>query len=284
MADRTFTDNTEPAVEAEWFTEANNLVHTLFNNPDSDKIGLAANGDFYVGLAAAPALFLDVSAYWLQIGKGVSTNDASISIGEGRTGDGNSIIDFIGDATYTDYGLRIIRNNSGANTDSAIRHRGTGSLVLEATDAGAVVFQTNNITRQTITSSGNTGFGINPPDTKVHIWEGSAGAVTAAANSLLTVENSADVFINLLSPNTATVGLIAGDPNDNDVASLVYNHSLDRWTIRAGAADGIIIDDDATAGNTRLLIYDVDSATLERVSVGIADSGGTNFKVLRIPN
>ncbi len=43
-------------------------------------------------------------------------------------------------------------------------------------------------------------------------------------------------------------------------------------------------DADATAGNTRFLIYDVDNATLERVSVGAADSGGAGYKVLRIPN
>jgi hypothetical protein len=40
----------------------------------------------------------------------------------------------------------------------------------------------------------------------------------------------------------------------------------------------------AVAGNTRMFVYDVDNATLERVSVGAADSGGAGFKVLRIPN
>lgn len=44
------------------------------------------------------------------------------------------------------------------------------------------------------------------------------------------------------------------------------------------------VDGDTTAGNTRLLIYDVDNATIERVSVGAADSGGVGYKVLRIPN
>ena len=43
-------------------------------------------------------------------------------------------------------------------------------------------------------------------------------------------------------------------------------------------------DDDGTAGNTRFLVYDVDNAQLERVSVGAADSGGAGFKVLRIAN
>lgn len=40
----------------------------------------------------------------------------------------------------------------------------------------------------------------------------------------------------------------------------------------------------ATAGQTGLLLWDVDNGTVERVSVGAADSGGTGFKVLRIPN
>jgi hypothetical protein len=44
------------------------------------------------------------------------------------------------------------------------------------------------------------------------------------------------------------------------------------------------LDESTTAGDTRFMIYDVDNATLERVTVGVADSGGVGFKVLRIPN
>ena len=43
-------------------------------------------------------------------------------------------------------------------------------------------------------------------------------------------------------------------------------------------------DEDNTALNTRFLIYDVDRGTLERVSVGVADSGGVGFKLLRVQN
>lgn len=39
-----------------------------------------------------------------------------------------------------------------------------------------------------------------------------------------------------------------------------------------------------SAGNTGLMLWDVDNGTLERVTVGAADSGGTGYKVLRIPN
>lgn len=51
-----------------------------------------------------------------------------------------------------------------------------------------------------------------------------------------------------------------------------------------GGTESARVDDNATAGETRFMLYDVDNATLERVTVGAADSGGAGFKVLRIPN
>jgi hypothetical protein len=44
------------------------------------------------------------------------------------------------------------------------------------------------------------------------------------------------------------------------------------------------IDRSTTATHTRFLVYDVDTATLARVTVGAANSGGAGFKLLRIPN
>lgn len=54
--------------------------------------------------------------------------------------------------------------------------------------------------------------------------------------------------------------------------------------VSTDAGDSFRIDGSNTAGQTRMLVYDVDNATLERVTVGAADSGGAGFKVLRIPN
>ena len=49
-------------------------------------------------------------------------------------------------------------------------------------------------------------------------------------------------------------------------------------------ATAITVDASTTAGQTRFFLYDVDNGTVERVTVGSADSGGTGFKLLRIPN
>jgi hypothetical protein len=43
-------------------------------------------------------------------------------------------------------------------------------------------------------------------------------------------------------------------------------------------------DSNTTSGETRFLLWDTTSNTLKRVSIGATDSGGTGFKVLRVPN
>ena len=44
------------------------------------------------------------------------------------------------------------------------------------------------------------------------------------------------------------------------------------------------MDANTASGETPLLLLDIGTGTLKRVSIGAADSGGTGFKVLRIPN
>jgi hypothetical protein len=53
---------------------------------------------------------------------------------------------------------------------------------------------------------------------------------------------------------------------------------------RISATFYFAIRETSTSGDTWLMIYDVDNGTMERVSVGAADSGGAGYKVLRIPN
>jgi len=44
------------------------------------------------------------------------------------------------------------------------------------------------------------------------------------------------------------------------------------------------LDGNTTSGETPLLLLDCAKGTLQRVSIGASDSGGTGFKVLRVPN
>ena len=58
----------------------------------------------------------------------------------------------------------------------------------------------------------------------------------------------------------------------------------DNYLVQLDGADVLKLDDNTASGNTKLLVFDVDTGGLARVSVGAADTGGAGFKVLRIPN
>ena len=71
------------------------------------------------------------------------------------------------------------------------------------------------------------GIGIDSPDSTLHLWEGSAGAVSALGNTPLTIENNAGAAIQFLTPNTNQAGLVFGDPDNNNRAQYIFDHSID---------------------------------------------------------
>jgi hypothetical protein len=122
------------------FNETTNVLTIL----DSGNVGIGTS---------SPSTTLDVAGQMSLSEAGA--NSRYIKIGVGRTGNNFSYIDLIGDTTYTDFATRLIRNNGGANTPSALIHRGTGPLQLTAQDAGSVAVLTNGSERMRIDSSGN---------------------------------------------------------------------------------------------------------------------------------
>jgi predicted aconitase with swiveling domain len=88
---------------------------------------------------------------------------SGLEIGLGTTTNQSAYLDLVGDATYTDYGLRIIRDSTGVNADSSIKHKGTGVLALVTEEAAPILLVTSNTERLRITSAGNVGIGTTSP-------------------------------------------------------------------------------------------------------------------------
>jgi hypothetical protein len=150
------TDNTNAALRITQLGTGEAIRVEDSTNPDSTAFVVDSNGAVSTGNG--------ISCTALSVTGGISlpastTETRNIELGTGRTGNGNTYIDFTGDATYTDYGLRIIRGAGGANTSSQIAHRGTGPLTLTAQDAGSIDFYTNGTQRINIRSDGNIGMG-----------------------------------------------------------------------------------------------------------------------------
>jgi len=169
-----------------------------------------------------------------------------------------------------------------------------GSVRINNTIVGAFYSNRNYFTQQTTIGSTAS------PDGTLHVLTASAGTVTANANADdLVIEGSASYNgMSILSPDANAGRIMFGSPSSNahsiiesaynagaPTMSVITNISGGSVSLRGGAnVFGLSVDGNATAAQTRLLIYDIDNATSSRVSVGAADSGGAGYKVLRIPN
>lgn len=111
---------------------------------NGSEVGMAISGTSKFALTSN-TLFL----------KSVSTEDNRIVLGEGRAGNGNSYIDLVSDATYSAYGLRIIRTDSGANSPTFFAHRGTGDFWLKTEEAASIVLATSNLERVRVNQAGD---------------------------------------------------------------------------------------------------------------------------------
>jgi len=138
-----------------------------------ETIRFTADGNVGIG-TTSPAYKLDVGGT-ARVGDSffittATTADARLEIGSGRSGNGNSYLDLVGDATYTDYGLRLIRYDTGANAGSRLEHKGTGQLQLFAAEAASVTISTTSTERMRIDAGGAVGIGTSTVSRILHAY------------------------------------------------------------------------------------------------------------------
>ena len=202
-----FADSSAQAPARIVYDHSNNNMQ--FNINGSERMRIDSSGNLGIG-TSSPTVKLDISGN--QRLTGTSTENRSLEIGHGRSGDGNSFIDLVGDATYTDYGARFIRS-PGANSSTTIAHRGTGDLNLQAQDAGFVKVSTNGSERLRVDASGNVGIGDSSPDNTLHVNSGTGNIVAKFEST------DAGSFINLVDNSSGTFGALIGAEGDDIVFS-----------------------------------------------------------------
>ena len=191
------------------------------------------------------------------------TTDAHLQIGKGATGNRNSYIDIVGDTTYTDYGVRLIRNNGGADATSEIKHRGTGAFNIVTQEAAPIVFNTTNSPRLTILPAGNVGIGTSSPGESIHttgkLRVGDGGNYTVAAVQLGTsnangISYPGTNILNFITNSTAALTIDAsqrvGIGTTGPAQELHVQASSGSGNIRVGGSAGLEINFDTSASTT----------------------------------
>lgn len=219
--------------------------------------GIYEAGIFVDGLHLELATTNTSSGYAIQLSGGTGTANQSINVGLKNVGFRAT------SAAGTDC-IRVVDDNInlvGVNVSKT----GFGALVSHF-DATKAVSGVDTLT--------------------LYTYSGAASkSIIENLNTFgdITMTQASGHWLKLRRSNFAALRIGTDDNNDWE-----FQDSTAAMLIRrrnAGVVSNAIqLDSSTTAGQTRLLVYDVDNGTLERVTVGAADSGGAGFKVLRIPN
>jgi hypothetical protein len=96
---------------------------------------------------------------------------------------------------------------------------------------------------------GTVGIGTSSPDTKFHVYTGSAGAVSALSGSVITSEASGNNYLQFLSPNTAFQAILFGDVDNNVAGQIAYSHATNYLGFHVNVSERMRID---TSGNVKI--------------------------------
>ena len=112
----------------------------------------------------------------------------------------------------------------------------------------------------TINSSEQVGVGTASPDGTLHIHTNTAGSVTANVDfDDLVIENNTNMGMSFLSPNNTFQQIGFGDPDDNDIGKIVYQHTNDSMQFVVNAAERVRIDSSGRVGINQTSFATVDT-------------------------
>ena len=143
----------------------------------------------------------------------------------------------------------------------------TGNLTISSTTNASKgdIFFGSSVYRE---GTNRMGIGTATPNNSFHVKTGTSSAISNIF-ALAQLENSGTTYLQFLTPNSATAGIIFGDPEDADAGGVLYNHNQGR--LRLITEGQVRIEG---TGTTVLTLKDTDGAgDAANLSIDFTDSG-----------
>ncbi|MEL0116433.1 MAG: hypothetical protein VW739_01830 [Pelagibacteraceae bacterium] len=189
----------------------------------------------------------------------------------------SDVVDIVAYGTFTAATALSLGDNEkiqlGASQDLQIYHDASNSIINDA-GTGNLQLQLGGSTKLEVQSTGvdvtgdltvdtdtlyvdstnnRVGVGTTSPDGRLHVYNASAGTITAHPNGDdLTVENNTESGISILSPDTSAGNIYFGSPSDTDNVRLFgyYNSGTPYMGIMTANSLRVRVDSDGLKFNS----------------------------------
>ena len=116
-----------------------------------------------------------------------------------------------------------VKANFGTGNDLQIFHDGSNSIIRDA-GTGSLKFQYGTTDGVVFNSSGNVGIGETAPANLLHVKASDTG-IAPHASAQIVLEREGTNYLQFLTAETGTSGILFGDGSDVDVAQIKYDHN-----------------------------------------------------------
>ena len=212
----------ESSADLDFRVESNGNANMLFVDGGNDKVGIGTNSpDTLLHITGASTTTYDATA--------VGGQDTAATLQIQNTDNNADVFAAIDFNTNNDRVVNRIVSGHGNTTNN-----GFLAFVTENSGTPAEAMR--------IDSGGNVGIGTTAPDQNLHVHKGSAGSVDSSTAAAITIEHSSDTALQFLTPAANQAQIRFGDPDNNGVGMLVYDHGDNSMTLRTNAEARMAID------------------------------------------